>query len=160
MTNSFLDPVEFSIASKGLRVANYFIDLILFLIIFVALFIVLELLGSSFLTYLELNPLIDRLFSAVLYIIFMSAQEILFNGRSLGKFLTGTKVVMTDGTSPEVQTLLIRNLCRIIPFDGLSFLGNVGWHDSIPKTRVVVKKEFEKSQTKFNSIDAIGKPVE
>lgn len=129
MTNSFLDPVEFSIASKGLRVANYFIDLILFLIIFVALFIVLELLGSSFLTYLELNPLIDRLFSAVLYIIFMSAQEILFNGRSLGKFLTGTKVVMTDGTSPEVQTLLIRNLCRIIPFDGLSFLGNVGWQD-------------------------------
>ncbi len=158
--NSFLDPVELSIAPKWLRVANYFIDLIVFLVLFAFLFIILELLGTTVLTYLELNPLIDRLISASLYIIFMGMQEILFKGRSVGKFLTGTKVVMMDGSHPEIQTFMIRNLCRIIPFDGLSFLGSVGWHDSIPKTRVVIKKEFEQNKTKFNSIDQIGKSVE
>lgn len=154
--NNFLDPVEFSLASKGIRVANYFIDAIAFFILFVVLFLLFEVVGFEFLSYLELNPLIDRLISAVLYVLFMVLQEIIFKGRSIGKFLTGSVVVMEDGSQPDVQSYFIRNLCRIIPFDGLSFLGNRGWHDSISKTWVVNKKEFDQNQTKFNSIDQIG----
>lgn len=154
--NSFLDPVEFSIASKGLRFANYIIDLILFLIFFVVLFISLELMGFEFLFYLDANPLVDRLFTAVMYVLFMALQEIIFKGRSVGKFLTGTMVVMEDGSQPEAQNYFLRSLCRAIPFDALSFLGNKGWHDGIPKTRVVSKKEFEMNQSKFNAIDQIG----
>jgi len=34
-----------------------------------------------------------------------------------------------------------RTLCRLIPFDALSFLFNdsVGWHDTLSKTRIVNK---------------------
>ena len=64
--------------------------------------------------------------------------EILFQ-RTLAKFLTGTIVVTVDGGRPTAWQMVGRTLCRFIPFEAFSFLGDpcVGWHDSIPKTRVV-----------------------
>ncbi len=59
--------------------------------------------------------------------------------RTPAKFLTGTIVVAEDGSPPTTGQILGRALCRFIPFEAFSFFGNpcVGWHDSIPKTRVV-----------------------
>ena len=63
------------------------------------------------------------------------------SGRTLGKLLTGTKVVATNGSPASVGQILGRSLCRFIPFEAFSFFGGagrpVGWHDSISKTRVV-----------------------
>lgn len=59
------------------------------------------------------------------------------------KFITKTKVIMKDGTKPKFKNILIRALCRFIPFDPLSFLGSknpVGWHDELSKTVVVDDK--------------------
>jgi uncharacterized RDD family membrane protein YckC len=60
-------------------------------------------------------------------------------GRSIGKYITKTKVVTEKGDKPKFKAILIRSLCRSIPFDALSFLGSdaSGWHDSISKTKVV-----------------------
>lgn len=60
-------------------------------------------------------------------------------GRSIGKYATKTKVVTEDGEKPSLKAILIRSLCRYIPFDAFSFLGSDanGWHDSISKTKVV-----------------------
>ena len=43
-------------------------------------------------------------------------------GRTLAKYITKTKVVNKDGGKPSVETILIRSLCRFIPFEPLSFL--------------------------------------
>ncbi|WP_462319563.1 hypothetical protein [Marinilabilia sp.] len=48
-------------------------------------------------------------------------------------------MVTETGESPGFRTILIRSLCRFIPFDALSFLGGEesGWHDRISGTRVI-----------------------
>jgi len=61
-----------------------------------------------------------------------------FCGRTIGKFITKTKVVGPEGEKPGVRTLFIRNICRLIPFDNFSFLlSQTGWHDSISETQVI-----------------------
>ena len=49
---------------------------------------------------------------------------------------------MTEtGGVPSFGQCLGRSACRFIPFEAFSFFGNkgfpIGWHDSIPKTRVI-----------------------
>jgi uncharacterized RDD family membrane protein YckC len=60
-------------------------------------------------------------------------------GRTIGKLATGTRVVTVEGGAASFGQILGRTLCRLIPFEAFSFLTEnaVGWHDSIPKTRVV-----------------------
>jgi len=59
--------------------------------------------------------------------------------RTLGKLITGTKVVDENGGLPTIGQVFGRTLCRLIPFEVFSFFGSSarGWHDSIPKTYVV-----------------------
>ncbi|MGE8339655.1 RDD family protein [Flavobacterium sp. ACN2] len=81
-----------------------------------------------------------------------------FFGTTMGKFATGLVVVTENGMKPNFIKILIRTLCRVIPFDVLSFLGKSGsfWHDSISKTYVVVRRELEKDMKIFYQIDLIG----
>lgn len=154
--NSFLNPVELSIAPKLLRFANYLIDVVAFLLFILIIMIVLLLFQVDVVTFFNQNPLFDRILTAIFYFAFMSFQELIFKGRSIGKFITGTIAVTEDGSQMEIGKILNRNICRLIPFDALSYFGNTGWHDSISKTRVVNKKEFDKLQLKKDSIDQIG----
>lgn len=48
--------------------------------------------------------------------------ETLTKGRSIGKFITGTKVVTLEGEIPTANVFLKRSFCRIIPFEAFSFL--------------------------------------
>jgi len=59
--------------------------------------------------------------------------------RSSGKYVTDTMVIMRDGSKPTSTAILIRTLCRIIPFEFVSFFGRlpVGLHDVLSKTVVV-----------------------
>lgn len=153
LMNNFLDPVELSLASKGLRFTNFLIDYILFIVIyFVFRNYFSNLLGLIYWG----NGLIQLLIDWFFYFAFMTMQEFLFKGRTIGKFITGTKAVTINGTEPHFGMYAIRSLCRMVPFELISFLGETGWHDTWSKTRVVNIKEFEQNQTKFNSIDQIG----
>lgn len=84
----------------------------------------------------------------MLYSIYCFLIEYVTKGRSIGKFITGTKVVMLDGSIPTAAVLFRRNLYRLIPFDVFSFLFSKGIHDSISKTRVVMKKDFDREMYK------------
>ena len=79
-------------------------------------------------------------------------------GRSVGKFITGSIVVTKNGIKPNFSFICIRTLCRLIPFDALSFLGKSGriWHDSLSNTYVVEKKALEKDMEFFHNINLIG----
>ena len=62
-------------------------------------------------------------------------------GRTIAKFVTGTRVVTENGESPSLGQVIGRSFARYIPFEPFSFFGNkgypIGWHDSLPKTRVI-----------------------
>ncbi len=62
--------------------------------------------------------------------------------QTLGKRVTSTRVVMTDGSNPTPEAIRKRSLWRLIPLlDALSFLfSDVGWHDKYSDTRVVAAK--------------------
>jgi len=130
-------------ASTGKRFANYIIDLIFFYI-FSFLFgmflgLILYVIAPSTLSIFEEdNILINYLFGFVAGMIYYSSFEIL-TGRTIAKFITKTKVVDEDGNPPDFGTIVIRSLCRFIPFEPFSFLGDEGkgWHDKLSKTRVV-----------------------
>jgi uncharacterized RDD family membrane protein YckC len=60
-------------------------------------------------------------------------------GRTLGKLVTGTRVVSVDGRRASFKQVVGRTLCRLIPFEMFSIFREerTTWHDSIPRTRVV-----------------------
>ncbi|EAY25989.1 RDD family protein [Microscilla marina] len=62
-----------------------------------------------------------------------------FLGKTVAKALSKTKVVDMEGNHPGWSKIIIRSLCRLIPFNALSFLGSdaSGWHNKISGTRVV-----------------------
>jgi uncharacterized RDD family membrane protein YckC len=77
----------------------------------------------------------------VLGLTLMLAYYCFFEGiwaRTPGKLVLGTVVVGQQGDKPGFGQVVGRTLCRFIPFEAFSFFGEEGWHDSIPKTRVVL----------------------
>ena len=77
-------------------------------------------------------------------IVYYLVSESLF-GATLGKLITGTRVVDERGGRPTLGQIVGRTLCRFIPFEPFSVLfatdGQVrGWHDRIPRTYVVRKR--------------------
>lgn len=93
------------------------------------------------------------LFAMIYYFFF----ESIF-GRTIGKFFTGSIVVNENGLKPRFTVIFKRTLCRLIPFDALSFLGKSEklWHDSLSATYVVEKKALEKDIEFFYNINLIG----
>ncbi|MEO0445337.1 MAG: RDD family protein [Verrucomicrobiota bacterium] len=59
--------------------------------------------------------------------------------RTVGKWITGTKVVAQGGRRPSLLQVMVRSLLRFIPLDPLTFFGKGrrGWHDSLARTYVV-----------------------
>jgi uncharacterized RDD family membrane protein YckC len=71
------------------------------------------------------------------YVIYYVSFEVI-SGRTLGKVLTGTRVVTTSGLALSIPTAIVRTLCRLLPLEPMSFsLGETWWHDSLSRTKVV-----------------------
>jgi uncharacterized RDD family membrane protein YckC len=67
-----------------------------------------------------------------------------FFGKTVGKIITKSKVVSSDGSRISFRTSVIRNLCRLIPFEFASLaLGYdaKAWHDTLSNTCVVEERE-------------------
>lgn len=68
-------------------------------------------------------------------------------GISIGKLITGTKVVTLNGEKIGFGQALARSFCRFIPFEALSgLLGDGFWHDTFTETIVVDRKAFEREK--------------
>lgn len=78
-----------------------------------------------------------------------------FFGATLGKLITGTRVVdeRTQQSASFLQ-LLGRTASRMIPFEPFSFLGSKpgGWHDHLSKTRVMDKRAMPLSLEEYDEI--------
>lgn len=135
--------LEGKLATQGQRFANYLIDYIFLIglgaLIGAAVGLLLGHWAPEYLdSFYDTNRLIDYLYGFIIGTIYYSFFEG-FTGRSIGKFFTKTKVVTEDGEKPDFGTIVVRSMCRYIPFNQFSFLSSkeTGWHDKFSNTRVV-----------------------
>ena len=124
-------------ASKWLRLLNLLIDYIAFWVLgLVVGMVIIYVFGMENAHWLEGGSgfAIGILVPLAYYILVEGAT-----GRTLGKLVTGTRVVNAAGGTPSFKQILGRSLARFIPFEAFSFLGDDGrgWHDSIPDTYVI-----------------------
>lgn len=137
--NDHADSHDQVAASKGRRFGTWLIDyFIYYLIMFVIGAVLGAILGSRGVQGLGMPFWYLLAFVVVIgyYVVFESVWQ-----RTPGKFILGTMVVNAAGTKPSVGQVFGRTLCRFIPFEPFSFFGTEGWHDSIPKTRVVMAQK-------------------
>lgn len=157
--------VERNKASLGLRFANRVIDLICFYIIFFIIFFILSVVGNAFQIEFLLKFLTGFLDEKLLFYLMVYSivflyyflTEFFLKGRTVGKYITGTKAVTLWGKSPNSKQIMKRTLSRLVPFDALSFFGTNGWHDSWSDTRVVKIRDFENAMRMENELENIGK---
>lgn len=135
-------------ADKGKRLLNYIIDaaaISLIQTMLVNTFNLLENLplGSFFQGYKVVFGF-NLFFTPVYYFL----AEYLFEGKTLGKLATNTRVVTLNGEKPTVNQLIGRSFARIIPFEPFSYLGDKlnGWHDQMSKTMVIDEQKSSLSQ--------------
>ncbi|MFD0724449.1 RDD family protein [Lysobacter brunescens] len=90
------------------------------------------------------NILLDYvlgLFATLLYYIVLEG----WFGWTIGKLVTGTRVVNEKGARPTWKQVVGRTLGRFIPFEPFSLLfandnDKRGWHDTLSKTHVVRRR--------------------
>ena len=161
MSNSTYILDEKLLASNGSRFINYILDIVATFVLIFVFGIVMALLANLFglngLMYWlgNMSDFEGQILFFAISIFYYTFTEALF-GRTLGKFITGTIVVDENGERPSFGTIFKRTLCRLIPFDALSFLGNRGWHDSISDTYVANKKDLDKEVKLFHKFNLIG----
>lgn len=124
-------------AGKGLRLANFFIDyFVQFAISFAFGVVVVVVGGQDGMDFIDRTPgfLIGLPILLGYYILCEATTS-----RTLGKLVTGTKVVNEQGGKPSFGQIVGRSFSRLIPFEAFSFLGETsrGWHDRFPHTYVV-----------------------
>lgn len=124
------------------RLIHFIVDLIGFFLTAMILSLIVDLfIPTSDQTTIGLIGYLLMLVSFFLYYVFMEYKY----QKTIGKFLTKTKVVMSDGRKPELNEIFIRTACRLIPFDRLSYLfTRNGFHDRLSNT-TVIKDEKEKN---------------
>jgi len=135
--NSEFGP-EVMLAGKGRRFGTFIVDYVGFMLFsFLFGMSVALIFGAAGARALRSIP------NLLLGVSMMFAYYTFFEGiwaRTPGKFLFGTRVEDEDGGKPSIGQVMGRTLCRFIPFEAFSFFGERGWHDSIPKTRVVLTR--------------------
>ena len=146
------------IASHGQRMLNLFVDylaqLVLFMIAFSFAGAIAQVNGNKeFIPNFIKNDIAQYTAATFISLFYYNVFEIFF-ARTVGKFITQTVVVDEHGAKPHHETILIRSLCRLIPFEILSFIGMParGWHDSLSKTYVVNKKLLDEKKKQFHAL--------
>ncbi|KFF23026.1 RDD family protein [Chryseobacterium sp. JM1] len=154
----YLQIIDRHRASKGARFANYMIDLVAFYIVFFVILLVITLINPAYgRWFANTHDLLQRLIGIISYALFSFFIEAVTGGRSLGKLITGTKVIMTDGEKPSVGDYFLRNIIRgIVLIDQLSFFGENGLHDSWSNTRVINIKNYDAERQLKSDINSIG----
>jgi uncharacterized RDD family membrane protein YckC len=100
-----------------------------------------QMMAPQFMRILQLQAVA----TVVMNIVYYFPLEAFSHG-TFGKLLTDSRVIKLNGLKITPMDALLRAFCRCIPFNGLSFLftNGIGWHDTITKTRVVTKTDWQK----------------
>lgn len=144
MDNSVLDEEIFEyddfprhehLATTGHRFLNYIIDRIMIYGLIIAFAGLVDSVESAASDFSDIYVLLFL----VLIIGYYPIMEAAF-GQTVGKMLTGTKVVTSTGDRIHFGHALLRSLFRLVPFEAFSaFISDRKmWHDQWASTRVVL----------------------
>jgi uncharacterized RDD family membrane protein YckC len=155
------------IASNGKRFANVVIDYVARLGLTFVIGMIAAMIGvltgneEILIFFQNITRIQELTIGLVVLLLYYNVFEIFF-GTTVGKLMTKTVVVDEYGEKPTANAILIRSLCRLIPFEVFSFFGTpcVGWHDSLSKTYVVNKEDLRISKELFHSFEQIGENPE
>lgn len=136
-------------AGKWRRFFNLLLDYIgVMLVVFVLTMFVVVIGGEEAMAWIEtMGFWKEQLLGIGMMVAYYTLMEGLF-GLTLGKWITGTRVVDEHGGPPTWRQALLRSLARLIPFEAFSVLlsedgATRGWHDRLPRTRVVLRKSLQ-----------------
>ena len=132
------EKVKSKVVGSGIRFLNFIIDFFVWIILATII---------SFILGFFIEPTSEgmiRLYGYILifgtYIGYYAIMEIKFQ-KTVGKFITKTKVVKMNGEKPEKSDIFSRTVSRLLPFDPISFLFmKNGIHDILSKTRLAKDK--------------------
>lgn len=147
--DNILDEVQYNLiqANSGRRFFNYVIDRVcIYLVWRYLLFKVNVWILTQFYYYTESRTalyIMGYLMYVLFFVLVESTLETLCHGKTIGKWITGTRVVNQDGTPVDGKTAFLRGLFRLVPFDAFSALGSPAfpWHDRWTKTYVIDERE-------------------
>ena len=137
---------SYEFASMGKRFVNFVIDMISYYIFAIVvgtfLYVFFDLFGVDIFSEEEgtsLGVLGDYFLGGIIILCYYVPLEYFGNGRTIGKFLTKTRAVTFTNERMSLSTVFKRTLCRLIPFEMLTFLGEpmTGWHDKFSRTKVI-----------------------
>jgi uncharacterized RDD family membrane protein YckC len=127
--------------SSGKRFMNLAIDTVLYEILM--LFIINPLIRLVFGKAFTANFWGNWMFALLIMFLYYFVFELVFQ-KTPAKFITGTKVVLDDGSKPNASAIAKRTLTRLVPFEAVSMytgkeLEKKGtwWHDRWTATRVI-----------------------
>ncbi len=83
---------------------------------------------------------ISLFLSLAINLVYYTCSEKLFKGFTLGKLITGTQAIRTDGLPLTWRNALLRTLTRWVPFEPFSAISNSPWHDRWTSTQVIKKR--------------------
>jgi len=157
----YLQIVDRHKASLGTRFANNIIDTIVLIIInfiisLISLFIYNLTLLHFFYFYNNGGFIWNIFTGSMVAFLYFFLWEKFSEGKTPGKYITGTIVISTDGQKPTTKQYLSRSLYRIIPFEAFTFFGSDGWHDSMSDTRVIDYKNYEAEKQTTSDIESLG----
>lgn len=138
-------------ADAGKRFLNYLIDVIVYYILMIGSGILLVLIAPSAVDSLANSntgfAFFDRIISLFFYAIYMSIVETLLKGKSVGKYITGTRAVNLDGSRISSGTAFTRGFSRAVPFCVFSAFGTPcnPWQDRWSDTMVIDEKKSSMS---------------
>ena len=141
LENEIKPKIQFNYASSNVRLINCLIDMLAVIVLeLVIAIVILKLYGinSGIYSYLYIDQVGFLVFVFLLNMIYYTLFESI-TGKTIGKYFTKSKVINLNGEQPDIASVLLRSLCRFIPFDQFSFLSsdNSGWHDTLSKTLVI-----------------------
>ncbi|MFV8376359.1 RDD family protein [Flavobacterium sp. LB1P71] len=149
MENKKFTVTDDLLASKSQRFLNFLIDLLIIYIIGITIGTTITIIGDLTHSYAAsnwvkaLSPIENSFFGLVILFFYYGLTEMYFS-RTFAKYFTETLVVKHDGSKPNMKSVIIRTVSRLIPFEPFSFLAgdSRGWHDTLSVTYVVKKHEF------------------
>ncbi|MWB96069.1 hypothetical protein GON26_17015 [Flavobacterium sp. GA093] len=122
-------------ANSTLRSINFIIDIVAIFLLYVSIVYIIQKLFNIISTREIL--FVNRTTVIVVFLLYFILAENIFQ-KTLGKVITKTKVVNLEGEKPNFIDITIRTFCRLIPFDGISYLYSIsGFHDKLSKTIVI-----------------------
>ena len=135
--------------SSWLRLANYIIDFIASFILFIILIFIVGLFYN--IDNILINHRVTYALLIIIYLGYYIFMEHKYQ-KTLGKFITKTKVLTKDGRKARFSDILARTFCRLIPFDWLSyFFTSNGLHDRLSNT-TVIKMRLKSKNTAHNNL--------